>query len=200
MNRSIKYLPNLLTIIRILLTPICIYFLIQHHALSNEGFSSEALLSFLIFIAASLTDAFDGYYARKYNLISRLGTFLDPLADKILVISIFTCFFYMYSNIVDVYVIIMIVFRDVFVTLIRLFMEYKGHTMLTSNLSKIKTAIQIIAINIMFISIIFNQNLAYSDYLYALMILTGVITFYTGIDYFLKNYNKIKSLVTLNAE
>ena len=84
MNDKLRYIPNLLTIIRILLTPLCIYFLIVEN---------NPLYSFIFFSIASITDAFDGYYARKYNAISRLGTFLDPLADKIMVVSVFFCFF-----------------------------------------------------------------------------------------------------------
>jgi len=195
MTKKIKNLPNILTVARILLTPLCIYFLFCHYYLDIEGFSSNALASLLIFIIASLTDAFDGYYARKHNLVSKLGTFLDPLADKIMVVSIFICFLYMYSNVVDIYILLMIVFRDVFVTFIRMFMEYKGQTMITSGLSKIKTTVQIIAINLMFICIVFGRVDAYSNHLYALMIFTGLLTFYTGVNYFTSNYNKLKYMI-----
>ena len=94
-----KYLPNTLTFIGIILTPVCVYFLV---------FNSKPILAFLIFVIASITDAFDGYYARKFNVISRLGAFLDPLADKIMVVSIFL-FFYLYNNVVDIYVLSMII-------------------------------------------------------------------------------------------
>ena len=195
MSKKIKSLPNILTISRIFLTPLCVYFLFSHHYLENEGFSSNALISFLIFIIASLTDAFDGYYARKHNLVSKLGAFLDPLADKIMVVSVFLCFLYMYNDIVNIYILFMIIFRDVFVTLIRMFMQYKGQTMITSGFSKIKTTVQIVAINLMFICVVFNKVDIYSNYLYVLMMFTGILTFSTGLHYFASNYNNLKHML-----
>jgi len=190
MSDILKHLPNVLTVIRIFLTPICVYFLISQY---------NPLYAFIFFSIASITDAFDGYYARKYNATSRLGAFLDPLADKIMVVSIFFCFFYMYNHIVDIYVLLMIVFRDVLVTFIRMIMEYKGHTMTTSNISKIKTALQIIAINLMFVAIIFKLEklYPYSNILYLLIFITALITFYTGVHYLTSNYKKIKSLFAI---
>ena len=86
MNSScIKNIPNLLTILRLFLTPVCIFFLIEQ---------DWRYLALLIFIIASLTDFFDGYFARKYNVISKIGSFLDPLADKFLVVGMFASFFY----------------------------------------------------------------------------------------------------------
>ena len=188
MNKRIKYLPNLLTITRIFLTPICIYLLL----------SNNPLVAFMIFIIASLTDALDGYYARKYDLISRLGTFLDPLADKIMIVSVFVYFFYHYNNIVDIYILAMIIFRDVFVTVIRIVMEYKKCTMVTSNLSKMKTAFQMIMIALMFVAMISKNISTYSYYLHLAMVITGLLTFYTGLHYFVYNYNKLKLLVISN--
>ncbi|NHZ85872.1 MAG: CDP-diacylglycerol--glycerol-3-phosphate 3-phosphatidyltransferase, partial [Planctomycetia bacterium] len=70
--------PNILTIFRILLTPLFIICLFYDYPYAR-------LWALIIFIIASITDAFDGYYARKYNQVTRQGKFLDPLADKILV-------------------------------------------------------------------------------------------------------------------
>ena len=193
-SRNLKYLPNTLTFIRIILTPVCVYFLV---------FNSKPILAFLIFVIASITDAFDGYYARKFNVISRLGAFLDPLADKIMVVSIFLCFFYLYNNVVDIYVLSMIIFRDVFVTIIRMIMEYKNHTMVTSKISKLKTVFQIVAINVMFLAIIFGGDSFLSNqsqYLFILMISTAFITFYTGVHYFICNYNKLRLIFRFDVK
>ena len=194
MTSIIKYLPNGLTITRILLTPVCIY-------LFTIG--EDPVWAFVIFLIASITDAFDGYYARKYKVVSRLGAFLDPLADKIMVVSVFVCFFYLYNNIVNIYILSMIIFRDVFVTLIRMIMEYNRRTMITSKVSKIKTVLQILSINLMFISIIFGGDDFMSDqskYLFILMIMTALVTFYTGVHYFVSNYNNLKNLFALSEK
>ncbi len=192
MTSLLIYLPNTLTVLRIILSPICVYFLVV---------KSYPAVAFSLFLIASITDAFDGYYARKYNVVSRLGTFLDPLADKIMVVSIFLCFFHLYNNIVNIYVLSMIVFRDVFVTLIRMVMEYKSHTMVTSRISKIKTVLQITAIIVMFLSIVIGGEsfvINQTEYLLVLMLATALVTFYTGIHYFVSNYNQLKFLFDLN--
>ena len=74
-------------------------------------------------------------------------------------------------------------------------MEYKGQTMTTSGFSKIKTTVQIVAINLMFICIVFNRVDIYSNYLYTLMMFTGILTFCTGLHYFASNYNNIKFML-----
>ena len=74
--------PNILTVFRILLTPVFVYLLFTNFLFSN-------FYALLIFVLASVTDAYDGYYARKYDVESEIGNFLDPLADKILVSSAF---------------------------------------------------------------------------------------------------------------
>ena len=71
-----------------------------------------------------------------------------------MVVSMFLCFFHLYDNIVNIYVLSMIIFRDVFVTFIRMIMEYRKYTLVTSKISKLKTVVQIVAINVMFIAII----------------------------------------------
>ena len=78
--------PNILTVFRILLTPVFVYLLFTNFLFSN-------FYALLIFVLASVTDAYDGYYARKYDVESEIGNFLDPLADKILVSSAFISFY-----------------------------------------------------------------------------------------------------------
>ena len=156
-----KYIPNILTSSRILLTPVFLYFLFS-------DFSHSKLIALVVFLVASITDAFDGFYARKYNLISKFGTFFDPLADKLLVLSAFYGF--MFIPILDaeikLWMIILISFRDVMVTLFRMIMEYKGITMVTSKVSKMKTALQ--SLTIIFILtylILFSYNISYWQFL-----------------------------------
>ena len=75
-----KWLPNLLTSTRILLVPVFLYYLFSD---LNHG----KLIALIIFITAAITDAYDGKIARKHNIITKFGTFVDPLADKIILIS-----------------------------------------------------------------------------------------------------------------
>ena len=144
----IKYVPNLMTLSRILLTPLMIYFMISE---SNQNYS----LAFIFFVIASITDYFDGKIARKYDIESRFGIFIDPLADKLLIVSAFVSFRFIPeiydSQIVTLWMIGLISFRDVFVTALRILMESKGETMVTSKVAKFKTFFQIVTIIALFI-------------------------------------------------
>ena len=192
-----KYIPNILTSSRILLTPVFLYFLFS-------DFSHSKLIALVVFVVASITDAFDGFYARKYNLISKFGTFFDPLADKLLVLSAFYGFMFIpiLDTEVKLWMIILISFRDVVVTLLRMIMEYKGITMVTSKVSKMKTALQISTIiSILTYLILFSYNISYWQFvseqsiLYFCMILTTLVTFYTGLHYCYYNYKILGQLL-----
>jgi len=106
-------------------------------------------MALIVFIVASITDAYDGYYARKYNEITSEGKFLDPLADKILVSSAFISFALL--GIIDFWMVGIIIFRDLFVTGLRMAMEQNGKTMVTSIIAKSKTSAQMIIITIILI-------------------------------------------------
>ena len=192
-----KYIPNILTSSRILLTPVFLYFLLS-------DVSHGKLIALVVFIVASITDAFDGFYARKYNLISKFGIFLDPLADKLLVLSAFYGFIFIpiLGEEVKWWMIILISFRDILITLIRMIMEYKGITMVTSKLGKIKTVLQILTIIfILTYLILFSYNISYWQFfsdqsiLYFCMILTTLVTFYTGLHYCYYNYKILGQLL-----
>tara|TARA_B100001123_G_C15214117_1_gene988486 strand:- start:63 stop:659 length:597 start_codon:yes stop_codon:yes gene_type:complete len=130
-------LPNVLTIGRILLTPVFILCLFY-----ESPWSKSAALA--IFIIASITDAFDGHIARKRNLVTRTGEFLDPLADKILVVSAFLSFALLDK--IPFWMVALIVFRDLFVTGLRMLFLNNGISFATSKVAKTKTGAQISAI------------------------------------------------------
>ena len=178
----VHLLPNALTVTRVFLTPFCIYFLCTNHI----------LMSLSLFILASITDVLDGYFARKFNVASKIGAFLDPLADKLLVVSVFVAFYYIYPDIVDIYILWMILFRDLFVTILRVIMELKGSTMITSNLSKIKTTLQMSMIILVFLNSYLFIN---SGLLYYLVLGTSMLTFYTGLHYLFCNYKELRNMV-----
>ena len=192
-----KYIPNILTSLRILLTPVFLYFLLS-------DFSHGKIIALVVFIVASITDAFDGFYARKYNFVSKFGIFLDPLADKLLVLSAFYGFIFIpiLGEEVKWWMIILISFRDIVITFIRMVMEYKGITMVTSKFGKIKTVLQISTIIfILTYLILFSYNIPYWQFfsdqsiLYFCMILTTLVTFYTGLHYCYYNYKTLGQLL-----
>ena len=182
-------LPNLLSLLRIILTPLFIIFLFSE-------FYNAKLFSLFIFIIAAITDGYDGYLARKYNQITPEGKFLDPLADKVLVLSAFIAFAYI--GIIDFWMVSIIIFRDLFVTGLRIIMSSKGFSFITTKISKYKTAFQltIIIITLIFISAddmhvnsLFPIVNFIKDFniIYCLTFLMTIFTAYTGINYVYMN-------------
>ena len=114
----IKTIPNILTFSRIIFVPFFIVFFY-----SNLFYYK--LLSLILFFVCSLTDFLDGYLARKYNLVTSVGKFIDPLADKILVLSAFIVIHSVYPDCVPLWMILTVFLRDVAVTSLRLFLKLK---------------------------------------------------------------------------
>ena len=181
--------PNILSLIRIILTPLFIILLFA-------DFKMAKVFALLVFTIAAITDAYDGHLARKYNQITPEGKFLDPLADKILVLSAFISFAFI--NIIDFWMVGIIIFRDLFVTGLRFIMSSRGFEFVTSKLSKYKTAFQltIIILTLIFISIegldinIFIPTIVIiKEYkiIYILTAFTAIFTAYTGILYVYAN-------------
>jgi len=192
-----KWVPNLLTSSRIFLVPVFLYFLFS-------DFSHGKLLALIFFLIAAITDAYDGKIARKHNIVTKFGIFFDPLADKFLILSAFYAFMFfpILSTTVKLWMIILISFRDILVTLIRTIMQYKDITMITSKLGKIKTIFQLVTIHLILIFLILKSysvaipsDLFYNESLYFLMVITTLLTFYTGVHYFYHNYKTLGSLI-----
>jgi CDP-diacylglycerol--glycerol-3-phosphate 3-phosphatidyltransferase len=191
-------IPNVLTIFRILLTPLFIICLFYNYPYAR-------LWALIIFIVASITDAFDGHYARKYNQVTRHGQFLDPLADKILVSSAFISFAIM--KIIPFWMVVLIIFRDLFVTGLRIAMESKGLTMITSKIAKAKTTTQISVI--IFILLFLGIQILSYDWLgviinfivenriiYYFTLIVTFFTVWTGISYLYKNRHIIINFIS----
>lgn len=191
-------IPNQLTITRIILTPIfAIFFLVDDLTLNQ--------LSLLIFLIAALTDWYDGWLARKYNYISELGRFLDPLADKILTSTAFFCF--VFVGLLNFWMVMIIVVRDLVITLLRVYGQYKKRIFATSYLAKVKTAVQMIFLYYLlfvyagiekgllpFIPKDLNMYFLNKNLIYYSMLFITVITVYTGFEYFYQNRYTIKEL------
>ncbi len=137
-------LPNKLTLLRIILVPFFVVFLLL------ENIPHHYLIALIIFAVASITDMLDGKIARKYNMVTDFGKFADPLADKILVISAFACFIQL--NIVNAVFIILVLFREFTVTSIRLVAVESGKVVAANIWGKAKTVSQMIAIIVVLLS------------------------------------------------
>ena len=185
---NIFTIPNVLSVIRILLSPLFVYlFLINNVTLKK--------ISLAIFFFAVLTDWYDGLYARKYKSISKLGIFLDPLADKVLTSFAFLLFFI--KGMMPLWMVLIIALRDIIITVLRSYDEYRGLTIKTSGVAKVKTFVQMTYI--FFILALFlysnliidinlqnylNEFIYRSVYNYILMLFITTLTLYTGISYF----------------
>ena len=131
-------LPNKLTVLRMIMVPFFVVFLtvsaIPHHY----------LIAFVLFSAASYTDHLDGKIARKRKLITNFGKFMDPLADKILVVSALVCFLQM--GLTNVWFVLIVIAREFMVTSIRLVAADSGIVIAANRWGKAKTVSQIVAI------------------------------------------------------
>ncbi len=127
-------LPNKLTMIRLVLVPVTMALMLSGHAVAAG----------IVFALASITDFFDGYIARKYNLVTSFGKIMDPLADKILVFGALLCF--VQNGTVNVWPAAIIIARELFVTCMRVVAVDKGKVIAASWWGKIKTNVQIFAV------------------------------------------------------
>jgi len=190
-------IPNILTVFRIFLTPFFVYCLFA-------DFNNAYLFALIIFIVASITDAYDGYYARKYDVVTESGKFLDPLADKILVSSAFISFAVL--GLIEFWMVGLIIFRDVFITLLRMLMKRNDRTLVTSNIAKSKTSAQLTLIiftlsflvfsniNETILSAIFDLVSKY-NLVYNLTFFVSFFTIFTGYKYVSDNYEVIKEII-----
>jgi len=135
-SAGVRYIPNLLTVTRILVTPLLLLLLTVP---SQEGQASALAL----FVLASLSDYYDGVLARRFQVRSRLGQYLDPLADKILVLGTFGMLAFEEPSLVPWWAVAVIAIRDVAVTGLRSWVEAWGKTLHTYRVAKLKTMIQL---------------------------------------------------------
>ncbi|MFV0519911.1 MAG: CDP-diacylglycerol--glycerol-3-phosphate 3-phosphatidyltransferase [Lachnospirales bacterium] len=133
-------LPNKLTILRVLLVPFFLYFLLAEGGSGN----TYKLISLSIFIIASATDYFDGYLARKHNLITNFGKFMDPIADKLLVNSAIIAL--LYNGEIGVVATIIIICRELIISGFRLVAVTNNVVIAAGQLGKWKTVIQMIMV------------------------------------------------------
>lgn len=182
--------PNKLTLLRIILAPFFMFFFLI------DSFYMR-IIALSLFIIAALTDLADGYYARKYGIITGFGKFMDPLADKILVSSALVSFIALAY--VSPLPVILIIGREFSITGLRLLAAYRGVVIPPTWGAKVKTFLQMSVVGVVmaYISLVttlrhFNaeyapvNNFDYQLYFNILLWLTAVITVWTGIDYIIK--------------
>jgi len=126
--------PNRLSVLRIVATPVFISLVVQRLYWYALG----------VFTLAVFTDFYDGYLARKHDLSSSVGAYLDPIADKVLVVGSFVLFFV--YDMVPLWVVMSIVMRDSIVTLLRVYVSRLGGYLQTTWIAKVKTTLQFVAL------------------------------------------------------
>ena len=187
--------PNQLTILRIILTPVFLYFFIKNSF-------DDKLIGTAVFFLAAATDWYDGYIARKFNIITRWGQFMDPLADKILISSAIIVFAYL--DYLHWWMVLVIVIRDFFITFLRMYALKRGKSIVTSNLAKWKTFFQMSAVFILLIYLNFPRSNIYNlsdyppDYSYwvtILYLLVTLITVISGLQYLIENRAHVIELI-----
>lgn len=186
--------PNQLTILRILLTPVFVALFISERLILKQ-------VSVLVFAVAALTDWYDGWAARKMGKVTRWGVFLDPLADKVLTSAAFIAFAWL--GLVEWWMVWVIVVRDISITLLRSFAELRGRTLHTNFSAKVKTFAQMVFIYAVLLAVVlkdtlhrllpvFNTVLDPGVLYYSMLIIT-LLTFVTGVQYIAENYKIIYS-------
>ena len=179
-------LPNKLTMLRVIMAPIAMVFILY----PIGGEVTARVIAAVLFVLTALTDMLYGKIARKYNLITNFGKFMDPLADKFMVIGMLVvmCASDMYAPVraVLVWVTLVVILRELAVTSLRLLVASsdKKIVVAASWLGKVKTVSQIAAILVMILEPIFWSRNIVSLITVAFM---GIMTLWSGIDY-LKSY------------
>jgi CDP-diacylglycerol--glycerol-3-phosphate 3-phosphatidyltransferase len=195
MEESLVNLPNKITVSRVFLIPIfLIIMIVPFHwgtiTLLGTQIPVTHFIGALIFIIASVTDWIDGYYARKLNLVTNLGKFLDPLADKLLVSA--ALIILVELGIAPSWIVIIIISRELAITGLRAILAGEGEVVAAKMPGKIKTWTQIIAISVMLLHNFPFQAVSFRFDLVALWV-SMIFTIWSGWDYFYKNRHVFKN-------
>ncbi len=190
-------LANRLTMLRILLTFIFMFFLFC------QGLWAKAA-SLVVFMLAALSDLFDGLIAQRWNMVTDFGRLMDPIADKILVLAAFAAFVQM--QLIDAWMFVIIVSREILITSLRLFALNKGKVLSAARAGKHKTVSQMAVIFAILGFILLKEIvLKYSTWnpawekifrqgIFFLMLLTLGLTLYSGLSYLWENRKVIARL------
>ena len=175
-------LQNKLTIFRVILIPFFVFFMLAPYFPDNGKYIAVA-----IFIIASLTDMLDGKIARKYNLVTNFGKFMDPLADKLLVCSAMICL--VATGQLASWIVIIIISREFIISGFRLIAADNGIVIAASYWGKFKTVFQMLMIIVLILDI---QNAGFQVLGVILTYVALVLTVVSLIDYIVKNKQVLK--------
>ena len=170
-------LPNKLTVMRVILIPFFVAALLY----DNGSSQTMRVVANVIFIVASLTDLFDGKIARKYNLVTNFGKFMDPLADKLLVCSALICLIEL--NALPAWMVIIIISREFIISGFRLIASDNGVVIAASYWGKFKTTFQMVSVVLLILDI---PALAFVTTICVWIAL--VLTIVSLVDYIYKNH------------
>ncbi|MCX5886955.1 MAG: CDP-diacylglycerol--glycerol-3-phosphate 3-phosphatidyltransferase [Proteobacteria bacterium] len=183
MNReAIFTAPNLISLLRICLIPVVVSFLFSSNRLSS-------LLAALFFSIAAFTDWLDGYLARRKNVVTTLGKYLDPIADKLLVAVALIMLISL--DRVESWIVMLIVGRELTVTSLRFMAATNGIVIESTQLGKIKTTLQIIATIFLILHYeYFSLDIQAMGKVFLWLAL--VATLWSGVDYFYRFFRRMK--------
>lgn len=174
---------NIITSMRIVLLPFLLVILLTE-------MNNKEIIAFIIFIIAAITDALDGWWARKFNQVSDLGKFLDPLADKLLVTGVLLALINM--NLVETWIASIIILREIFMAGFRLYFLMKDDSFSATWLAKLKTIFQVVSISIL----ILCRRTPFPDVAFKigtiLLYLAALLSIYSAIHYIVKFYRASK--------
>lgn len=170
-------LPNKLTVLRVIMVPFFVFFM-----LTDVGGAANKWIALALFVIASLTDMLDGKIARKYNLVTNFGKFMDPLADKLLVCSAMICL--IPSGKLDAAVVIVIIAREFIISGFRLIASDNGVVIAASYWGKFKTNFQMFMIIMLIIDLGGSTAVLIEN---VLIVIATALTIISLVDYLVKN-------------
>ncbi len=188
--------PNQLTFLRILLSPIAVFLLLMNDSPSIQ-------MATIVFILASLTDWWDGHVARKYGYVTSWGKIFDPLADKVLVLSMF--FSFVLLDLIPLFYVVIIAGRDIIITILRAYMMMYDKPIAANKLAKWKTFSQMGLVYILFIYVNLGQVLSpdtmsttlgfFPEFIFRFTQLVAVFTVITGVIYLFQNSSPVADMM-----
>ncbi len=175
-------LPNKLTIFRVILIPFFVFFMLVPDVVPYSNYVAVA-----IFIVASLTDLLDGKIARKYNLVTNFGKFMDPLADKLLVCSAMICL--IQTGQLAAWIVVIIIAREFIISGFRLIASDNGIVIAASYWGKFKTTFQMLMVIVLILNI---PNQIFQILGVVLTYISLALTIISLVDYVAKNKDVLK--------
>ena len=174
-------LPNKLSIVRVLCIPVIVVLLYLEP-------DECRIAAGIVFIVASMTDFLDGFIARKYKLVTDFGKFIDPVADKLLVLT--TLIMMLHRGLMEAWIIVVVLARELAVDGLRMVAVNQGKVIAASKLGKIKTTCQMVLI---IVSLLFNLPVLSEWFMIVLSSVTVAITLFSAVDYFVRNRSVFSS-------